>query len=65
MAYKAVDLQDILYGIEEYLDDVTVLPPSIWDPNVRLAPPKTTRTLVSLGYSTIYTAELVILKSNK
>lgn len=40
-------MQDIVSGIDEYLDEVTVLPPSIWDPNVRLAPPKKTRTLVS------------------
>lgn len=47
VAYRAVDVQDIVSGIDEYLDEVTVLPPSIWDPNVRLAPPKKTRTLVS------------------
>lgn len=29
------------------MDDLTVLPPSIWDPNTRLEPPQKTRSMVS------------------
>ena len=39
--------QDIIDGIDEYMDDVTVLPPSIWDPSTRLEPPEHTIDLVN------------------
>ena len=47
VAYKAETRQDIVDGIDEYIDDLTVLPPSIWDPTTRLAPPEQTMTMVS------------------
>ncbi|KAM8827601.1 electrogenic sodium bicarbonate cotransporter 1-like isoform 2-T3 [Spinachia spinachia] len=40
IAYKAKDRQDLLAGIEEFLDEVIVLPPGEWDPNIRIEPPK-------------------------
>uniref|UniRef100_A0A665WBT8 Anion exchange protein n=1 Tax=Echeneis naucrates TaxID=173247 RepID=A0A665WBT8_ECHNA len=40
IAYKAKDRQDLLAGIEEFLDEVIVLPPGEWDPTIRIEPPK-------------------------
>lgn len=40
IAYKAKDRQDLLAGIDEFLDEVIVLPPGEWDPNIRIEPPK-------------------------
>lgn len=41
IAYKAKDQGDLLAGIEEFLDEVVVLPPGEWDPDIRIEPPKT------------------------
>lgn len=40
VAYKARDRIDLLSGIDEFLDQVTVLPPGEWDPSIRIEPPK-------------------------
>nr|ACK37865.1 sodium bicarbonate cotransporter [Opsanus beta] len=40
IAYKAKDRQDLLAGIDEFMDEVTVLPPGEWDPAIRIEPPK-------------------------
>ena len=40
VAYKARNRGDLLAGIDEFLDKVTVLPPGEWDPQIRLAPPE-------------------------
>ncbi|XP_075443104.1 sodium bicarbonate cotransporter 3 isoform X5 [Ascaphus truei] len=40
VAYKAKDRNDLLAGIDEFLDQVTVLPPGEWDPTIRIEPPK-------------------------
>uniref|UniRef100_A0A3B3QGE0 Anion exchange protein n=1 Tax=Paramormyrops kingsleyae TaxID=1676925 RepID=A0A3B3QGE0_9TELE len=40
VAYKAKDRNDLLSGIDEFLDQVTVLPPGEWDPKIRIEPPK-------------------------
>ena len=47
VAYRAKSKQDLLDGIDEYMDDLTVLPPSIWDPSIRLEPPSTAISMVS------------------
>ena len=39
VAYKARNREDLLAGIDEFLDKVTVLPPGEWDPTIRLEPP--------------------------
>ncbi|CAI5437465.1 unnamed protein product [Caenorhabditis angaria] len=39
VAYGARDTDDLLDGIDEFLDQVTVLPPGEWDPNIRIEPP--------------------------
>ncbi|XP_022322170.2 sodium-driven chloride bicarbonate exchanger-like isoform X2 [Crassostrea virginica] len=39
VAYRAKNRQDILSGIDEFLDQVTVLPPGEWDPKIRIEPP--------------------------
>ncbi|XP_041421331.1 solute carrier family 4, sodium bicarbonate cotransporter, member 7 L homeolog isoform X1 [Xenopus laevis] len=40
VAYKAKDRNDLLAGIDEFLDQVMVLPPGEWDPSIRIEPPK-------------------------
>uniref|UniRef100_A0A8C0ERR6 Band 3 cytoplasmic domain-containing protein n=1 Tax=Bubo bubo TaxID=30461 RepID=A0A8C0ERR6_BUBBB len=40
VAYKAQNRADLVAGIEEFLDQVTVLPPGEWDPSIRIEPPK-------------------------
>uniref|UniRef100_A0A8C7YWV3 Anion exchange protein n=1 Tax=Oryzias sinensis TaxID=183150 RepID=A0A8C7YWV3_9TELE len=40
VAYKAKDRNDLIAGIDEFLDQVTVLPPGEWDPTIRIEPPK-------------------------
>ncbi|XP_010863422.1 sodium bicarbonate cotransporter 3 isoform X3 [Esox lucius] len=40
VAYKAKDRTDLMSGIDEFLDQVTVLPPGEWDPTIRIEPPK-------------------------
>jgi anion exchange protein len=42
VAYKAKTTQDLIDGIDEFIDELTVLPPSIWDPSTRIEPPKHT-----------------------
>jgi hypothetical protein len=31
--------EDIMHGMDEFLDQVTVLPPGQWDPEIRIDPP--------------------------
>ncbi|KAK7507322.1 hypothetical protein BaRGS_00001257 [Batillaria attramentaria] len=40
VAYHAHNREDLLAGIDEFLDQVTVLPPGEWDPTIRIEPPK-------------------------
>ncbi|KAL4217260.1 Sodium bicarbonate cotransporter 3 [Mactra antiquata] len=40
VAYKARNRQEILTGLDEFLDQVTVLPPGEWDPKIRIEPPE-------------------------
>ncbi|XP_053253444.1 anion exchange protein 4 [Podarcis raffonei] len=40
VARKARDAEDLTAGIDEFLDELTVLPPGKWDPTTRIAPPK-------------------------
>ncbi|XP_074777666.1 electroneutral sodium bicarbonate exchanger 1-like [Athene noctua] len=40
VAYKAQNRADLVAGIDEFLDQVTVLPPGEWDPSIRIEPPK-------------------------
>ncbi|CAD5207523.1 unnamed protein product [Bursaphelenchus okinawaensis] len=39
VAYKARQRDDLLDGVDEFLDQVTVLPPGEWDPTIRIEPP--------------------------
>jgi len=48
VAYRSVSVQNIVDGIDEFLDELIVLPPSIWDPSTRLEPPLTTRPKVPI-----------------
>uniref|UniRef100_A0A8C6WMG4 Anion exchange protein n=1 Tax=Neogobius melanostomus TaxID=47308 RepID=A0A8C6WMG4_9GOBI len=38
--YVARDREDLIAGIDEFLDEVIVLPPGEWDPKIRIEPPK-------------------------
>ncbi|KAJ8286159.1 hypothetical protein GJAV_G00035190 [Gymnothorax javanicus] len=40
VAYKARDRGDLIAGIDEFLNQVIVLPPGEWDPKIRIEPPK-------------------------
>ncbi|XP_063304739.1 electrogenic sodium bicarbonate cotransporter 4 [Pelobates fuscus] len=40
VAYKAKVREDLIAGIDEFLDEVIVLPPGEWDPTIRIEPPK-------------------------
>ncbi|XP_059171340.1 electrogenic sodium bicarbonate cotransporter 1-like [Physella acuta] len=39
VAYKARDVDDLVAGIDEFLEQLTVLPPGEWDPKIRIEPP--------------------------
>lgn len=41
VAYKAKTRADLLTGIDEFLQQVTVLPPGEWDKTIRIEPPQT------------------------
>uniref|UniRef100_A0A8C8SSF7 Anion exchange protein n=1 Tax=Pelusios castaneus TaxID=367368 RepID=A0A8C8SSF7_9SAUR len=40
VAHQAEDREDLIAGIDEFLDELTVLPPGKWDPTIRIPPPK-------------------------
>ncbi|XP_061590018.1 electrogenic sodium bicarbonate cotransporter 4 isoform X2 [Cololabis saira] len=40
VAYKAKEREDLIAGVDEFLDEVIVLPPGEWDPKIRIEPPK-------------------------
>ncbi|CAG2239630.1 NCBE [Mytilus edulis] len=39
LAYKCLDKEEFLAGVDEFMEQVTVLPPGEWDPKIRLEPP--------------------------
>lgn len=39
VAYRAKSREDLIAGIDEFLEQVTVLPPGEWDPSIRIDPP--------------------------
>ncbi|XP_037531986.1 sodium-driven chloride bicarbonate exchanger isoform X1 [Nematolebias whitei] len=64
VAYKARDRTDLLSGIDEFLDQVTVLPPGEWDPSIRIEPPKNVpsqekRKIPALPNGSAYSADMV------
>jgi len=46
VAYKAKTADDLVHGVDEYMEGLTVLPPSVWDPQTRLEPPTKSMTVV-------------------
>jgi len=40
VAYRAKKQEDLLTGIDEFLEQVILLPPGKWDPRVRIEPPQ-------------------------
>lgn len=61
VAYKSKTREDLLAGVDEFLDAVTCLPPGAWDPKIRIEPPS---TLPSQDFRKIPDSEKVI-KSQK
>lgn len=55
VAYKAKDRNDLVSGIDEFLDQVTVLPPGEWDPSIRIEPPKNVPSQVCVYANTLRT----------
>ncbi|CAC5411214.1 Anion exchange protein 3,Anion exchange protein 4,Sodium bicarbonate cotransporter 3,Sodium-driven chloride bicarbonate exchanger,Electroneutral sodium bicarbonate exchanger 1,Electrogenic sodium bicarbonate cotransporter 1,Electrogenic sodium bicarbonate cotransporter 4 [Mytilus coruscus] len=39
LAYKCLEKEEFLAGVDEFMEQVTVLPPGEWDPKIRLEPP--------------------------
>jgi len=44
-AYKAQTKSSLVAGLDTYMNELTVLPPSSWDPSIRLDPPKSTQSI--------------------
>ena len=40
MPYRIANKDELLIGVDEFLDEVTVLPPGSWNPKIRIAPPE-------------------------
>lgn len=59
VAYKAKDRSDLVAGIDEFLDQVTVLPPGEWDPSIRIEPPKNVPSQVKSVYESLLQREIL------
>lgn len=53
VAYKGRTKEDILAGIDEFMEQVTVLPPGEWDPKIRIEPPTKTQSQVIMEQGTL------------
>lgn len=40
MPYRIANKDELLVGVDEFLDEVTILPPGTWNPKIRIAPPE-------------------------
>ena len=40
MPYRIANKDELLIGVDEFLDEVTILPPGTWNPKIRIAPPE-------------------------
>ncbi|XP_003728893.2 sodium bicarbonate cotransporter 3 isoform X2 [Strongylocentrotus purpuratus] len=65
VAYKARDREDLLAGLDEFLEQVTVLPPGTWDPNIRIEPPKQTLSSEMRRQSQHFTHPIDIIKEEE
>lgn len=54
IAYRSDSVQNVVDGIDEFLDEITVLPPSIWDPKTRLEPPISARSKVNRPFMLLH-----------
>lgn len=62
VAYKAKDRNDLVAGIDEFLDQVTVLPPGEWDPSIRIEPPKNVPSQVNTSFACFLTHTYILVK---
>lgn len=60
VAYKAKDRNDLVSGIDEFLDQVTVLPPGEWDPSIRIEPPKNVPSQVGRSENILLNSNILI-----
>lgn len=60
VAYKAKDRNDLVSGIDEFLDQVTVLPPGEWDPSIRIEPPKNVPSQVGISENILLNSNILI-----
>ena len=46
-----MEKEEFLAGVDEFMEQVTVLPPGEWDPKIRLEPPTKVPSQVNGNYS--------------
>ena len=46
VAYKSRGLNEVVAGLDEFVEQVTVLPPAEWDPKIRIEPPQKVQSQV-------------------
>jgi len=46
VAYKSRNIADLIAGLDEFVEQVTVLPPSAWNPKIRIEPPQKVQSQV-------------------
>lgn len=54
LAYKCLEKEEFLAGIDEFMEQVTVLPPGEWDPKIRLEPPSKVPSQVNIYIIDMY-----------
>lgn len=47
VAFKCRKVEDLVAGMDEFMEQVTVLPPGEWDPKIRIDPPTKVPSQVS------------------
>lgn len=46
VAYKSRGIDELIAGLDEFVEQVTVLPPSEWNPKIRIEPPQKVQSQV-------------------
>lgn len=52
VAYKSRGIDELIAGLDEFVEQVTVLPPSEWNPKIRIEPPQKVQSQVHRRMST-------------
>jgi hypothetical protein len=48
VVYRSKNRENLLAGVDEFIDNVTALPPGEWDPDILLEPPSNVPSQVNL-----------------